>query len=211
MEGSKSYIDSTRCEFRQNMKDLLLKLFKIISEWVYLKTRSQVCNSHNIAKNVHEKRSASILTTINDQVEELIVRISSGREIGHHIVAGPFLYYPGAGFNRICLVPPNSNSDEDTLFEVVAGDTAKQAKAFYKHFSPEKARQLKELGWNVKSSFHFAWWSKNIFWPDNHKTIQIDDYITFGTWALRESFIRQFERREFRILQESNNRIDKRL
>lgn len=135
---------------------------------------------------------------IDSRIESALDAIRGGYDIGYHNVAGPYIAYPGAGFNRIVLV--NEKEDQYCIFGVAIGDTADQAKRFYRVYNKERIRQLENYGWEISSNFHLAWQRKIIFCPEGHKSLPLYEYIDTGLKYYEQGIIRQYKRAEFERL-----------
>jgi len=136
--------------------------------------------------------------------------------LGEHQWGGYYIEFSGEvkGFNRICLyesenapgntffLPDNTFSFPDNTFSlvVVSGDTCKQARELFQHFSYEKAIALEKKGWTLENHFHLAWQRKNILRTKGDKTLSLCEYIDYWRHELSQGNIRKYEKKEFSLL-----------
>jgi hypothetical protein len=131
----------------------------------------------------------------------LLEMMGVGHSLGEHPYGGTYIEYPGKGFNRICLYEYD-NAPHNTFSLVIhSGDTCKQAKELYQHFSYAKAVGLEKIGWTIRNNFHFAWQNKNIVSTNGDKALPLREYIDYWSRALREGGIRKYNKNEFGLLQ----------
>jgi hypothetical protein len=137
----------------------------------------------------------------------LLELMRDGYALGEHPIAGSYIEFPGVGFHRICLyeyglyelekAPPSTFS-----LVIFAGDTCKQSRELFKHFSYTKAMALEKSGWSVESSFHFSWQRKKIIFPKGYKKLALSDHIDYWKRALDKGYIRKYNDNEFDSLKE---------
>jgi hypothetical protein len=136
--------------------------------------------------------------------------------LGEHQWGGYYIDFSGEvkGFNRICLYesenapgntffsPNNTFSFPENTFSlvVVSGDTCKQARELYQHFSYEKAVALGKKGWTLENHFHLAWQRKNIIRTKGDKELSLSEYIGYWRRQLNQGNIRQYKKVEFDLL-----------
>ena len=130
----------------------------------------------------------------------LLELMKDGYALGEHPVGGTYIEYPGNGFNRICLYEAKHAPPGTFSLVIYAGDTCKQARAFFKHFSYEKAMALEKLGWTIRSGFHFAWQRKNIIVPTGHETLALSEYIAYWKSPLGKGYMRKHHKKEFDVM-----------
>ena len=124
-----------------------------------------------------------------------------GYSLGEHQNGGTYIEYPGNGFNRICLYE-YENAPQNTFSLVIhSGDTCKQARELYQHFSYAKAVDLEKKGWTVGSHFHLAWQNKNILFTKGDKAMTLSEYIDYWRRELSQGNIRKYNKEEFGLLQ----------
>jgi hypothetical protein len=123
-----------------------------------------------------------------------------GYPLGEHPIGGAYIEYPGNGFNRICLYEPKHAPSGTFSLVIYAGDTCKQAKELFKHFSYAKVLELERSEWITKSHFHFAWQRMNLPLSINGGGLTLSEYIEYWKWALREGYIRLYKKGEFDLL-----------
>ncbi len=131
---------------------------------------------------------------------ELLRIMNDSYSLGTHPFGGKYIELPGNGFHRVCLYEYEKAPQNTFSLMIFAGDTCKQARDLYKHFSPAKALELKNLGWTLRSNFHFAWQRKNIFDTKCDKVLDLSEYIDYWRRALSNGYIRKYNKAEFNLL-----------
>jgi len=92
----------------------------------------------------------------NPEYKKLLESMGFDYPLGEHQLGGSYIEYPGNGFNRICLFEYKNAPQNTFSLAIFSGDTSRQAKELFRHFSYAKALDLKKKGWTVKSNFHLS-------------------------------------------------------
>jgi len=151
--------------------------------------------------NISRSRSPLVSRKGSSAYTQLLASMGVGYSLGEHQYGGTYIEYPGKGFNRICLYEYD-NAPHNTFSLVIhSGDTCKQARELYQHFSYAKAVKLEKIGWAVNSNFHFAWQNRNILFTKGDKAMTLSEYIDYWRRALSEGSIRKYNINEFGLLQ----------
>jgi hypothetical protein len=131
---------------------------------------------------------------------ELLSLMMENYPLGEHRIGGTYIEYPGNGFKRICLYEPKHAPSNTFSLVIYAGDTCNQARVLFKHFSYAKVLELEKSEWITKSHFHFAWQSMNLPLSINGDGLALNEYIEYWRWALKEGYIRKYNKSEFDLL-----------
>ncbi|MEI7849017.1 MAG: hypothetical protein WCK35_24680 [Chloroflexota bacterium] len=134
----------------------------------------------------------------------LLEIMGRGSSLGEHPIGGTYIGVPpGNGFDRICLFEYEKAPQNTFSLAIFAGNTCKQARELYNHFSYAKVIDLEKDGWTVASNFHFAWQRKNILDTRADQALALSEYIAYWSSATGKKNNRLYKRDEFDLLRDT--------